>query len=71
MAVLGQIHQIASRADMNAILAAPNVPGGAPFLKQAAQKIKNELNIAVGGRRRRTAARCRTMRRRKTHHRRR
>lgn len=68
MAVLGQMHQIASRADMNAIIAAPNVPGGAPFLKQAAQKIKNELNIAVGGRRR--TARRRTMRRRKTHRRR-
>jgi len=70
MAVLAEMRQIAIRADMNSILAAPNVPGGAPFQKQAAQKIKDELNAAVatGGRR---TARRRISRRRKTYNRRR
>ncbi len=70
-AVLGQMRQIATRADMNAILAAANVPGEPPFQKQAAQKIKDELNAvavaATGGRRRTT--RRRSTRRRSAHRR--
>jgi hypothetical protein len=70
-ATLAQMRQIATRADMNAILDAPNVLGGTPFQKQAAQKIKDEMNavaVAATGGRRRTAHR-RTAHRRTAHRR--
>jgi hypothetical protein len=68
VATLAQVRQIMTRADMNAILEGPNIPGE-PFKKPAAQKIKDELNAAVatGGRRR---SHRRRMQRRRTYRRR-
>lgn len=66
IATLNRMREIATRADMNAILAAANVPGAPPFQKQAAQKIKDELiaaaPVATGGRRRRSTRRRSTRR---------
>lgn len=64
VATLAQVRQIATRAEMNAILEGANIPGE-PFKKPAATKIKNELNNnALGGHRKTRRSRRRNTRRR-------